>query len=171
MNKTVLRAYLSEEGQQVRVVDEPLPGGVVLAPGRHEFGEVVGAQDRGVSGQVVETVRNDGHHDVQHDEGAEEDEGDEVDIGDDAAAALLRISHVQLAVPKVQRGQRAQRGQGVQRGQRVQWNQEVQAISNKQISRHTKKCSNFRGQGGGELRQHQKKCSSLKKGFLYGEEG
>ena len=55
-------------------------------------------KDGGVSGQVVEAVRDDGHHDVQHDEGAEEDEGDKVEIGDGVATALLRVSHVELAI-------------------------------------------------------------------------
>ena len=59
---------------------------------------MVRAKDGGVSGQVVEAVRDDGHHDVQHDEGAEEDEGDKVEIGDGVAAALLWVSHVELAV-------------------------------------------------------------------------
>ena len=71
---------------------------VVLAPSGDELREMVRAQDGGVSGQVVEAVRDHGHHDVQHDEGAEEDEGDKVEIGDGVAAPLLRVSHVELAI-------------------------------------------------------------------------
>ena len=41
---------------------------------------MVGAQDGGVPGQVVEVVHDDGHEQVEHDEAAEEDEGDEVDV-------------------------------------------------------------------------------------------
>ena len=35
-----------------------LSAGVVFAPGGDELGEVVGAEDGGVPGQVVETVNN-----------------------------------------------------------------------------------------------------------------
>ena len=60
---------------------------------------MVRAEDGGVSGEVVEAVGDDGHHDVQHDEGAQEDEGDEVDVGHGRPAPLLRVRHVQLPVP------------------------------------------------------------------------
>ena len=79
-------------------MDESLPGRVILAPGGHELREVVRAQDGRVARQVVEAVRDHGHHDVQHDEGAEEDEGDEVQVGDGVAAALLRVDLVELPV-------------------------------------------------------------------------
>ena len=79
-------------------MDKTFTTRVVLAPGGDELGEVVGAKDGGVSGQVVEAVRDHSHHDVQHDEGAEEDEGDKVEIGDRVATALLWVSHVELAV-------------------------------------------------------------------------
>ena len=59
---------------------------------------MVGAQDGGVTRQIVETVRDDGDNNVQHDEGAEEDEGDEVDVGHRRAAPLVRVRHVELAV-------------------------------------------------------------------------
>ena len=79
-------------------MDKTLTTRVVLAPGGDELGEVVRAKDGGVSGQVVEAVRDHSHHDVQHDEGAEEDEGDKVEIGDRVATALLGVSHVELPV-------------------------------------------------------------------------
>ena len=50
---------------------------------------MVGAQDGGVPGEVVEAVHDDGDDDVEHDEGAEEDEGDEVGDGEVVAARLL----------------------------------------------------------------------------------
>ena len=43
---------------------------------------MVGAEDRGVPGQVVEVVHDDGHEEVEHDEAAEEDEGDEEGVGE-----------------------------------------------------------------------------------------
>ena len=49
------------------------------------------AEDGGVAGEVVEAVHDDGHHDVEHDEGAEEDEGDEVEVGHVRAALLVRV--------------------------------------------------------------------------------
>ena len=80
-------------------MDETLPSGVVLAPCGHKLGEVVGAKDGRVAGQVVKAVCDYGNHNVQHDEGAEEDEGDEVEIGDGAAAQLFWVRHVQLSIP------------------------------------------------------------------------
>ena len=52
------------------------------------------AEDGGVAGEVVEAVHDDGHHDVEHDEGAEEDEGDEVEVGHVGAARLVGVDHV-----------------------------------------------------------------------------
>ena len=72
-------------------MDKTFTTRVVLAPGGDELGEMVRAKDGGVSGQVVEAVRDHGHHDVQHDEGAEEDEGHEVDVRDVRAAGLVRV--------------------------------------------------------------------------------
>ena len=43
---------------------------------------MVGAENGGVPGQVVEVVHNDGHEEVEHDEAAEEDEGDEEGISE-----------------------------------------------------------------------------------------
>ena len=37
---------------------------VVFTPGRDELGQMVGAQDRGVTRQIVETVRDDGDNNV-----------------------------------------------------------------------------------------------------------
>ena len=49
---------------------------------------MVSAQDGRISGQVVEVVHDDGHEQVEHEEGAEEDEGDEIGIGEHGAAGL-----------------------------------------------------------------------------------
>ena len=66
-----------------------LSEGVVLAPHGDELAEMVGSEDGGVPGEVVEAVHDDGDDDVEHDEGAEEDEGDEVGDGQVVAARLL----------------------------------------------------------------------------------
>ena len=65
--------------------------GVKLRPGRDELAQVVGAEDGGVAGEVVEVVHDDGHEEVEHDETAEEDEADEVDVGHVRAAGLLGV--------------------------------------------------------------------------------
>ncbi len=55
---------------------------------------MVRSQNGGVSGQVVEVVHDDGHEEVEHDEGAEEDEGYEVDVGQRRAAVLARVHQI-----------------------------------------------------------------------------
>ena len=62
---------------------------------------MVGAEDGGVPGQVVEVVHDDGHEQVEHDEAAEEDEGDEVYIGDIRATGLVRVYQEASLVPLV----------------------------------------------------------------------
>ena len=62
---------------------------------------MVGAQDGGVPGQVVEVVHDDGHEQVEHDEAAEEDEGDEVNVGDIRATGLVRVYQLSSLVPLV----------------------------------------------------------------------
>ena len=52
---------------------------------------MVTTQNGAVSGQVIKTVHDDGDHDVQHDEAAQEDEGDEVGVGDVITAFLVRV--------------------------------------------------------------------------------
>ena len=52
---------------------------------------MVTAQNGAVSGQVIETVHDDGDHDVQHDEAAQEDEGDEVGVGDVITTLLVGV--------------------------------------------------------------------------------
>ena len=47
-----------------------LCAGVVLCPDADELVEVVRAEDGGVPGEVVEVVHDDGHEEVEHDEGA-----------------------------------------------------------------------------------------------------
>ncbi len=58
-------------------------------PGRYVLAQVVGAQDRGVPGQVVEVVHNDGHEQIEHEESGEEDEANEVAVGEVHAALLV----------------------------------------------------------------------------------
>ena len=43
---------------------------------------MVRAKDGGVTGEVVKTIGDNSHDDVQHDEGTKKDEGDEVQISD-----------------------------------------------------------------------------------------
>ena len=52
---------------------------------------MVGAEDGGVPGQVVEVVHDDGHEKVDHDEAAEEDEGDKVEVGGVTATGLVWV--------------------------------------------------------------------------------
>lgn len=64
---------------------------IVLAPHCDELRQVVRAQDGGVARQVVEAIHDDGHHDVQHDEAAQEDKGHEIEVGHVGSAGLVRI--------------------------------------------------------------------------------
>lgn len=52
---------------------------------------MMGPEDGGVPREVVKVVHDDGHKQVQHDEGAEEDEGHKVDVGHVTAAGLIRV--------------------------------------------------------------------------------
>ena len=61
---------------------------VVLGPQPHELVEVVGAEDGPVAGEVVEVVHDDGHEQVEHEEGAENEEGDEVNVGEVSSTTL-----------------------------------------------------------------------------------
>ena len=64
---------------------------IKVRPCGDELSKVMGPEDGGVPGEVVEVVHDDGHKQVEHDEGAEEDEGHEVDVGDVRAAGLVRV--------------------------------------------------------------------------------
>ena len=68
--------------------------GVKLCPGGDELSQVVGAEDGGVPGEVVEVVHDDGHEEVEHEEAAEEDKGDEEEVGDVAAAELAGLQQL-----------------------------------------------------------------------------
>ena len=72
--------------------------GVEVRPCGDELAQVVGAEDGGVAGEVVEVVHDDGHEEVDHDEAAEEDEADEVEVGGVAAAALLGVEQLARGV-------------------------------------------------------------------------
>ena len=65
--------------------------GVEVRPCGDELAQVVGAEDGGVAGEVVEVVHDDGHEEVEHDETAEEDEAHKVDVGHVRAAGLLGV--------------------------------------------------------------------------------
>ena len=65
--------------------------GVEVRPCGYELAQVVGAEDGGVAGEVVEVVHDDGHEEVEHDEAAEEDEGDEEGVGEVWSAGFTRV--------------------------------------------------------------------------------
>ena len=75
----------------VVVVKYLLSQGIVFAPHSNELGQMVTTQNGTVPCEVIETVHDDGDHDVQHDEAAQEDEGDVVGVGDVIAARLIGI--------------------------------------------------------------------------------
>lgn len=64
---------------------------IVFAPNCDELRQVMRAQNGRVAGQIVEAVHNDGHHNVEHNETAQEDEGNKVKVGDVRAAFLVRV--------------------------------------------------------------------------------
>ena len=74
--------------------DISLCAGVILRPDPDEFVEVVGSEDGGVSGQIVEVVHNDSYEEIEHEEAAEEDEGDEEEVCDVTAAHLARLEEL-----------------------------------------------------------------------------
>ena len=75
-------------------MDVPRGARVVLSPDADELVQVVGAEDGGVAGEVVEVVHDDGHEEVEHEEAAEEDEGDEEEVCDVAAAELAGLQQL-----------------------------------------------------------------------------
>lgn len=64
---------------------------IVFAPNGDELRQVMRAQNGRVARQIVEAVHNDGDHNVEHNEAAQEDEGNKIEIGDVGAACLVRI--------------------------------------------------------------------------------
>ena len=87
---------LPEQSHHVNVLDPPLGVRVVLRPERDELAQMVRAQDGPVPRQVVEVVHDDGHEEVEDEEGTEDEEGDEVNVGKVRAAARLQSSIVRL---------------------------------------------------------------------------
>ena len=85
-----------QESHHVHVFDPPLRIRVVLRPQTDELIQVVRAQDGPVPRQVVEVVHDDGHEEVEDEEGTEDEEGDEVNVGKVRAAARLQSSIVRL---------------------------------------------------------------------------
>ena len=75
----------------VVVVKYLLSQGIVFAPHSNELGQMVTTQNGAVPCEVIETVHDDGDHDVQHDKAAQENEGDEVEVGDVGSARLVRV--------------------------------------------------------------------------------
>ena len=81
--KCALQQLIQEDS-----IDSP-SFGIVLRPYGDKLAQVVGAEDGGVSGEVVEVVHDDGHEEIEHDEGAEKDEADEVGVRHHGAAARV----------------------------------------------------------------------------------
>ena len=88
------RVHVLQHVVHLRVVDVPRGARVVLSPDADELVEVVGAEDGGVAGEVVEVVHDDRHEEVEHEEAAEEDEGDEEEVCDVAAAELAGLQQL-----------------------------------------------------------------------------
>ncbi len=64
---------------------------IIFCPNPDELVQMVSAQDRRISCQVVEVVHDDGDEQVEHEKGAEENEGDEVGVGEHRTAGLERV--------------------------------------------------------------------------------
>ena len=73
------------------MLDPALGVRVVLAPEPDELVEMVGSENRPISGQVVEVVHDDGDEEIENEEGADDEEGDEVGIGE-IRSATRRIT-------------------------------------------------------------------------------
>ena len=71
-----------------------LSQGIVFTPNTDELAQMVRAQDGTVSGEVIEAVHDDGHHDVEHDEAAEEDERHKVDVGHRRPTRFVFVDHL-----------------------------------------------------------------------------
>ena len=85
------RVHVLQHVVHLGVVDVARGARVVLSPDPDELVQVVGAEDGGVAGEVVEVVHDDGHEEVEHEEAAEEDEGDKEGVGEVGAAGLVRV--------------------------------------------------------------------------------
>jgi len=66
---------------------------VVFRPNCNEFAQMMRPQDWRVSGQVIKVVHDDGHEQVEHNEGAQEDEGDKVHVREIAAAVVNLLNY------------------------------------------------------------------------------
>jgi len=91
------RIHILQHVVHLRVVD--LAGGVriVFGPDPHELVEMMRAQDRRVSREVIEVVHDDGDEEIQHEERAKEDERYKIGVGD-VGAATLRLLLLGLRV-------------------------------------------------------------------------
>jgi len=91
------RIHILQHVVHLRVVD--FAGGVwiVFGPDPHELVEMMRAQDRRVSREVIEVVHDDGNEEIQHEERAKEDERHKIGVGD-VGAATLRLLLLGLRV-------------------------------------------------------------------------
>ena len=94
--KSKWRRNLPEQGDNINVLDEALGVWVILRPEVNKLPEMVGPEDGPVPREVVEVVHDDGHEEIEHEEGAEHEEGDEVDIGKVGSTTLLQPSVIRL---------------------------------------------------------------------------
>ena len=78
------------------MLDPALGVGVVLAPQPDKLVEMVGSEDGPVPGQVVKVVHDDGHEQVEDEEGTEDEESDEVNVGKVGAATSGCSSVIRL---------------------------------------------------------------------------
>ena len=98
LSKPERRRDLPQQGHHVHVLDPTLGVRIVLRPESDELPQVVGAQDGPVPRQVVEVVHDDGHEEVEDEEGTEDEEADEVNVGKVGAAPRLGSSIVRLEI-------------------------------------------------------------------------
>ena len=94
--KTKWRRDFAKQCHYIDVFDPTLGIRIILGPERDELPEVVGPKDRPVPCEVVEVVHDDGHEEIEHEEGAEHEEGYEVDVGKVGSTTLLQASVIRL---------------------------------------------------------------------------
>ena len=71
---------------------------IIFTPSCNKFWKMVRTKNGGVTGEVVETVSDDSHNNVQHNKRTQEDECDEVYIGDRRPTSFLGVCHIKLSI-------------------------------------------------------------------------
>ena len=94
--KTKWRRDFAQQCHHIDVFDPTLGVRIVLRPECDELPQVVGTEDGPVPREVVEVVHDDGHEEIEHEEGAEHEKGDEVDVGKVGSTTLLQASVIRL---------------------------------------------------------------------------